>query len=108
VCSTDSAACDVVKREVFETTKLNGAANAKSDGIAKAWSRLYEALVPFVTMDETLPAWASMLDCTATTVTTDHVEKDANKSDVTGSLVQNILRGVYCAVQSTGFLAAEK
>jgi uncharacterized protein (UPF0333 family) len=101
VCSTDSAACDIVKRDVFETTKLAGATKAYSDNIAKAWSRLYEDLVPFVTMKEALPTWASTLDCTTTA-------EDTNESDVTGLLVQNILQGVYCAVQSSGSLAVEK
>jgi hypothetical protein len=104
VCSADSAACDRVKREVLETTKLAGATKAYSDDIAKAWSRLYESLVPFVTMTETLPTWTSVLDCTTTTTT---VIEDTDESDVTGVLVRNILKGVYCAVQSSGSLAAE-
>jgi hypothetical protein len=105
VCSTDSAACDSVKREVLETTKLAGATKAYSDDVGKTWSWLYEALVPFVTLKETLPTWASMLDC-STIVTT--VVEDIDDSEVTGLLVQNIVRGVYCAVQSSGSLAVEK
>jgi hypothetical protein len=53
---------------------------------AKTWSRLYEALVPFVTMKERLRTWASMMDCTKAVVDTD-------ESNVTGLLAQNILRG---------------
>jgi hypothetical protein len=106
VCSTDSAACDSVKRQVLETTKLAGAAKAYSDDIAKAWSRLYEALVPLVTMKETRPTWASTIDCTTTVTTV--VEDTADESDVIDLLVRNILQGVYCAVQSSGSLAAEQ
>jgi hypothetical protein len=58
-----------------------------------------------VTLKETLPTWASMLDC-STIVTT--VVEDIDDSEVTGLLVQNIVRGVYCAVQSSGSLAVEK
>jgi hypothetical protein len=104
ICSTDSAACNCIKIEVLETAKLAGATKAYSDGIAKAWSRIYESLVPFVTMKKTLPTWASVLDCSSTGTT---VTENRDEFDVTELLVRNIIKGVYCAIQSSGSLAAE-
>jgi hypothetical protein len=52
----------VIARDVLETTKLAGATISHSGDIVKAWSRLNEALVPFVTMKETLRTWTSMLE----------------------------------------------
>jgi hypothetical protein len=104
ICSTNSAVCNCIKREVLETTKLAGATKAYSDGIGKAWSRIYESLVPFVTMKETLPIWTSELDCTSTATT---VIENKDEFEVTELLVRNILKGVYCAIQSSGSLAAE-
>jgi hypothetical protein len=75
-----------IKRELLQTTKLRvaGATKDYSGDIAKAWSYLYEALVPFVTMKETQPTWTSMQDCPTTV-------EDTDESDLTGLLAQNIL-----------------
>jgi hypothetical protein len=107
VCSIDSAACDTVKRDVFETGKMTGAVKERfasdpgADEIEKAWSRLYAALVPFVTMEETIPTWTSTLDCTALT-------DEDNETDLTSQLVKNIIQGVYCGVQSTVVLVVKE
>jgi hypothetical protein len=107
VCSIDSAACDTVKRDVFETGKMAGVVKQRfgldpgADEIEKAWSRLYAALVPFVTMEETIPAWTSTLDCTALT-------DEDNETDLTSQLVKNIIQGVYCGVQSTVVLVVKE
>jgi hypothetical protein len=109
LCSIGSAACHTVKRDVFETGKLADAVKERfgsdsgtdSDEIEKAWSLLYAALVPFVTLEETIPAWASTLDCTSAT-------DEDNETDLTSQLVKNIIQGVYCSVQSSVTLASKE
>jgi hypothetical protein len=64
--STDSVACDNIKREVLQTTKLVGTTKDYCGDVAKAWSCVYEALVHFLTMKETLPTWTSIQDCPTT------------------------------------------
>jgi hypothetical protein len=106
VCSTDSAACDIVKRQVFEKFNLAGAgkgrsgSQADSDKIEKAWTRTYETLVSFVTMQEdtTLDgAWWSALDCASA----DTKGEEGDSGGLTGLLVRNIIRGVYCGVEDS-------
>jgi hypothetical protein len=106
VCSTDSTACDIVKRQVFEKVKLAGAgkgrsgSQADSDKIEKAWTRLSETLVSFVTIQEdaTLAgAWTSTLDCASA----DTQGEEDEAGGLTGLLVENIIRGVYCGVKES-------
>jgi hypothetical protein len=106
VCSTDSAACDIVKKQVFEKVKLAGAgkgrsgSQANSDKIEEAWTRLSETLVSFVTIQEdaTLAgAWSTTLDCASA----DTQEEEDEADGLTGLLVKNIIRGVYCGVEES-------
>jgi hypothetical protein len=106
VCSTDSAACDIVKRQVFEKVELAGAGKGRSGSqadsvkIEEAWTRLFETLVSFVTIQEdaTLAgAWSSTLDCASA----DTHEEEDEAGGLTGLLVKNIIRGVYCGVEES-------
>jgi hypothetical protein len=112
VCNTNKAVCDAVKEEVLHPSHLAGAgrtrfASRDNDDAAKAWTRIYETLLPLATMAVVSPPVVapeqalSTFDCT--------VDKTAEIDDNGGliwALVNNIIRGVQCDYK-TGLSADE-
>jgi hypothetical protein len=102
VCDTDKAVCDGDKREVLNPSHLAGTgrtrfASRDNDDATKAWTRIYETLLPLATMAVVSPLAVApgqalpSFDCTVESA----AEVDEN-GGLIWALVNNIIQGVQC------------